>query len=87
MLCTSCFVDDVIFSCHGASGPESSMLCLEVRKVVVLAGLENSYSVWLSLSECGSGCELFCLRLTCKLLHIKLMANVNEKRTKLLQIK
>jgi len=44
MLCTSGFMDDVIFSYQGVSGPQSStMLCLEeVCQVMVLAGRQTT---------------------------------------------
>jgi len=49
MLCTSGFMDDVMFSDHGINGPESSTtICMEeVRQVAV--------SSWLSSSEYSTG--------------------------------
>jgi len=48
MLCISGFVDDVMFSYHGANGSESSMtLCLEeVRQVAVPVVRQDS--IWSS---------------------------------------
>ena len=56
-LCTSGFVDDVMFVCHGASGPESSTtLCLErVRQMAVPVGRQTA-------AVFG---EVFYLRLSC----------------------
>ena len=53
------FCDDVMFSYHGANGPESSTLSLEevgqVHAVDLPVRRQNSYSVWWSSSECGRG--------------------------------
>jgi len=59
-LFTSGFVDDVMFSYHGANGPESSTtLCSEeVRQVAVPVGRQDNYSVWSSSSESGTGGEI-----------------------------
>ena len=66
-LYTSGFMDDIMFSYYGASGPESSMtLCLEeVRQVAVLVGRQDNYSVWSSSPECGSRVQVCHLQLTC----------------------
>ena len=66
MLCrpTSVFLNDVMFSYHGANWPESSTtLCLEeVRHVAAPVGRQTN-SVWLSSSECGTVGEVCYLRL------------------------
>jgi len=56
MLCTSGFVNDVMFSYHGANGPESSTtLCLEEgHQVAVLVGCQITRLQSRS-SECGPG--------------------------------
>jgi len=59
MLCTSGFVDDVMFSYHGASWPESStMLILEVRQVVVPVGCQQTTVFgWVHQNEAPGGAK------------------------------
>jgi len=78
MLCTSGFVDDVMFSYHGTSDwamESSRTLCLgEVNttshEVVVTVGHQDNYSVWSSSSECGIGWGGVCYLLV-RLAHCK----------------
>jgi len=54
-LCTSGFVDDVIFSYHGASGPESStMLCLRCSPDVGTSWTSDGLGVVLNSLECDT---------------------------------
>jgi len=55
-----------MFSYYGASGPSTTSCLEEVRQVAVpyAVGRRDNYSVWSSLSECGTGDEVCPLQLT-----------------------
>jgi len=57
-------VDDITFSYHRASGPESSTVLYFNEARYVASPVRRRTTVWSSLSECGTGGELCYLRLT-----------------------